>query len=291
MKIIIDNKSDYLQHQRFHFDFLGNCKDFEQWQAAIDQYDCWIKRDKNADYIPKIIHQIWIGENLPSKYADFQKSWRIKMPEYKYKMWNEDSILKLSSPLISLFKRAQNPGTKSDIARYIILEAEGGIYVDTDFECVQRMDTCLAGSTFVCGQSPASKSGKVEYINALIACTPKHRIIKKVISKLETMLEIDESDTMSIINTTGPGLLTGVLQTIEKDETIGCTPSNYFYPWPSFMKSAAENPQEYCDDKSYAIHHWGCSWFKWIDYEKLGTLGKLKFKIKNKFNRFKKMTI
>ena len=101
MKIIIDNKSDYLQHQRFHFDFLGNFKDFEQWQAAIDQYDCWIKRDKNADYIPKIIHQIWIGENLPSRYADFQKSWRIKMPEYKYKMWNEDSILKLSSPLIS----------------------------------------------------------------------------------------------------------------------------------------------------------------------------------------------
>jgi mannosyltransferase OCH1-like enzyme len=278
MKIFLNNKSNYLQHQRFHFDFLSNCDKYEQWQAAIDQYDCWMKREKDAKYIPKVIHQIWIGDSLPSTYAEFQKTWRSKMPEYEYKMWNEESILELSSPLMPLFKRVKNPGTKSDIARYIILEAEGGIYVDTDFECIKRMDTCLAGSTFVCGQSPGSESGDVEYLIGLIACTPKHRVMEMIVSRLEAISEINEADAMSIINATGPGLLTDVLKTTEKDETIGCAPSNYFYPWPAFMKSSEGRPEEYCDDSSYAIHHWGCSWFKYIEEEKLTVLTKIQRK-------------
>jgi mannosyltransferase OCH1-like enzyme len=41
------------------------------------------------------------------------------------------------------FDRASNFGEKSDIWRYEILFRLGGVYVDTDFECVRPFDSLL----------------------------------------------------------------------------------------------------------------------------------------------------
>ena len=40
-----------------------------------------------------------------------------------------------------VFERAINPGMKSDIFRYEILKQIGGLYVDTDFECLKFTKT------------------------------------------------------------------------------------------------------------------------------------------------------
>ena len=190
-----------------------------------------------------------------------------------------------NSPLKKLFRQTKNPGAKSDIARYMILEREGGLYVDMDFECIKNMSSCLIGSTFICGQSPAGKeNGEIEYINALLACTPNNKIIKKIIANLQSISKINETDAMNIINATGPGLLTDVLNKSQKDETVGCTPSNYFYPWPSFMKHSDANPKEYCEEYTYALHHWGCSWFKHIPKSKVSIQRRIKNKIKMLLN-------
>ena len=43
--------------------------------------------------IPKLIHQIWIGDNpLPRVWQDRPETWKQKNPEYVYKLWDNDSI-------------------------------------------------------------------------------------------------------------------------------------------------------------------------------------------------------
>ena len=285
----LEDKSQYLRKQRFHFDFLGQCQDFSVWQDVINNYHLWNARKSNKVVIPRKIHQIWISGKLPREYRELSKSWTTIMPDYEYKLWDESEIQKISSPLQDLFNKAKNPGVKSDIGRYMILKSEGGMYVDTDFEAVRNIEPCLSGSEFICGQAPANPKGTIEYLNGLIASIPNHPIINIVVEKLGAISQIDEQDAMTIINSTGPTLLTDAVNSIERTSAVGCLPSNYFYPWPAFMKECSDIPSQFYTECTYAVHHWGCSWFKWIDYEKLGTLGKLKFKIKNSINQFKKV--
>ena len=40
------------------------------------------------------------------------------------------------------FLSAHNYGMKSDILRYEILHTYGGVYIDTDYECVRNIGEC-----------------------------------------------------------------------------------------------------------------------------------------------------
>ena len=281
----LQNKSNFLSKHRFHYDFLGQCHDISSWQEAIDKYDAWNKREKTANIIPKKIHQIWIGSKLPGKYEKYCGTWKKIMPDYEYKLWDEKKIRMINSPLQALFQEAKNPGTKSDIARYMILNEEGGLYVDTDFECIHHLGPCLKGSTFLCGQAPANEVGTICYLNGLIASIPEHKIIKDIISELIKVEALDETNTTTIMDNTGPLLLTRWIEYQPADNSIGCLPSNYFYPWPAFMKEATMSPSQYFRECTYAVHHWEGSWFKWIDFEELTPMNKLKWKIRNALSR------
>lgn len=283
--INLQDKSSYLGKQRFHYDFLGKCQNISEWQKVIDNYDYWSKRDTTIDVIPKKIHQIWVGSKLPKKYEKYCKSWQLKMPDYQYILWDEQRIKTIKSPLQSFFQKANNPGTKSDLARYMILNKHGGLYVDTDFECIRHIGPCLSGSTFICGQEPANPTGTVCYLNGLIAATPRHKIIKDVISEILALDALDETETSAIIENTGPLLLTRCITSNYNNSSVGCLPSNYFYPWPAFMKDVSVDATKYFVECTYAVHHWECSWFKWIDYEKLTRLKKIRFKAKQYLSR------
>jgi mannosyltransferase OCH1-like enzyme len=42
------------------------------------------------------------------------------------------------------YSLAKNWGMKSDILRYEILQKFGGVYIDTDYECLQNIGLCLS---------------------------------------------------------------------------------------------------------------------------------------------------
>ena len=41
------------------------------------------------------------------------------------------------------YSLAKNWGMKSDILRYEILQKFGGVYIDTDYECLQNIGLCF----------------------------------------------------------------------------------------------------------------------------------------------------
>ena len=91
----------------------------------------------------KKIHQIWIQgskhyEETQKEYYKISQSWSKIYPDFEYKLWSEEDFMplmeKYSVDLPKSYHDAPNFACKADIARYVILYYEGGLYVDTDFE-------------------------------------------------------------------------------------------------------------------------------------------------------------
>jgi mannosyltransferase OCH1-like enzyme len=87
--------------------------------------------------IPKIIHQIWIGD-LKNAYCHWMDSFRVdfikEYPHWEYKLWNYEKYFDLYGPLMNqkIYDLEDHPSIKADILRYEILYREGGLYVDAD---------------------------------------------------------------------------------------------------------------------------------------------------------------
>ena len=46
---------------------------------------------QNNPKIPKIIHQIWIGNRqLPLKLQQYQETWKEQNPDWEYKLWTNE---------------------------------------------------------------------------------------------------------------------------------------------------------------------------------------------------------
>ena len=87
--------------------------------------------------IPPIFHQIWVGPKpFPEKYKKWQKTWQT-MPGWRYKLWTDKDLDDFPFVNRDLFLKEKNMGARADILRMEILYQEGGVYIDTDFECLK----------------------------------------------------------------------------------------------------------------------------------------------------------
>ena len=89
----------------------------------------------NSLPVPRTIHQIWIGSLPVPAAAD---AWRqhAAAQGYRYRLWREADLealgLSANPVFASMRARGDFPGAV-DVARYAILAAEGGIYLDCDW--------------------------------------------------------------------------------------------------------------------------------------------------------------
>jgi mannosyltransferase OCH1-like enzyme len=92
--------------------------------------------------IPKIIHQMWIGDN--PKPTEWIKTFEDFCKEHGYQhiLWTEDNLGQLEwdtfpglKALYDSFDKIYN--AKSDVLRYLALYSKGGIYIDADMVVVK----------------------------------------------------------------------------------------------------------------------------------------------------------
>ena len=128
-------------------------KDIDKWNILSNYFKTYyeeLNNDISLKKDPKKIHQIWIGpKKIPSRYLNWGKSWIKNNPQWEYKLWTNREINQLSMINSSLYDSTKNIGFKSDIARYEILYKYGGIYIDTDFECIKEIPNNLRYFDFV----------------------------------------------------------------------------------------------------------------------------------------------
>lgn len=99
--------------------------------------------------IPKIIHFCWHGKDkMPELAERCIASWHKLMPDYEYKLWNEDVFDVNSVPYTKEAYEAGKYAFVSDYVRLWVLEREGGIYLDVDFEVYKPFDDLLSWKAF-----------------------------------------------------------------------------------------------------------------------------------------------
>lgn len=99
--------------------------------------------------IPRIIHYCWFGRGeMPELALNCIASWHKYMPEYEYKLWNEDNFDVNFIPYTKEAYEARKFAFVSDYVRLWALWNEGGIYLDVDFEVYRPFDDLLQWKAF-----------------------------------------------------------------------------------------------------------------------------------------------
>lgn len=196
--------------------------------------------------IPKIIHQIWIGDpaKMPRRLMD---TWR--MQGWEYRLWTEKEIVEFgmgeeSQRLYDYFYRKGCYYGASDVVRLEVLKREGGIYIDADTERLESLDDApfLSADFFAV---EANMKGRVA--NGIIGCVPEHPII---VAYLKAMGEAEKVEP--VWSTIGGTLFTEMIdQHLTSHSQI--LPPHTFYPFDS----KGEKSRTLGEGKTYAQHFWG----------------------------------
>lgn len=203
--------------------------------------------------IPKIIHQIWLGPKRPPRFfLTFKEAWERLHPDWEYRLWTDSDAEAFDFELKDLFNKSSNWGEKSDILRAEILNAFGGVYVDTDFECLQPFDELITRYDFFAGIEPPHAIPESDHIlltsNALIGSTAGHPIVVKWKELIRTRWQKAEEECFSPIEKVLVRTFLSFGKAVDMEvETPGYTniifPSTYFYPIkPVYLRHPPKQP-------------------------------------------------
>lgn len=99
--------------------------------------------------IPRKIHYCWFGrEQMPQEALQCIASWHKHMPDWEYKLWNEDNFDTERYPYAKEAYEAGKYAFVSDVARLVALNNEGGVYLDTDVEVFKSLAPLLDNHAF-----------------------------------------------------------------------------------------------------------------------------------------------
>lgn len=196
--------------------------------------------------IPKIIHRVWLGHNpLPEEFKEYGKTWAKHHPEWDIILWTEETLPSMINK--EYLDLCNTYSEMSDIIRYELLYQFGGIYIDTDFECLKPIDELVEDLEVF-----ASTEDNIHICGGFFGSVPKHPLVKQLIDAIPPALEssIGKTSDWRI----GPRFVTSQL----KGTNITILPKDYFYPYLPGQESLKNNL--HLNDVAYAAHHWAASW-------------------------------
>ena len=243
---------------QFSYKYKNEKQNIEDWQNIENRYLQIKNKPLLEKKIPKIIHQIWLGKQMP----EFEKKLSNQVKNsldssWQYILWSEENIQDLQVfKNKDLFDATPNQGQKSDLLRYAVLNEFGGIYMDTDFLMLGTFDNLL-DLDFFCG---ISFDEKPNLFNGLIGSSPNNTLIKELLN-LDRPLQYH--DAMMLMDSTGPFFLTRkFLQLLSSCSDIVALPNSFFYPYPNFSnnRTLGDDYTNYIKPETICIHLWHSRW-------------------------------
>lgn len=185
---------------------------------------------------------------MPKQYELYGESWLHWHPQWRMITWTENNLPPLQNQ--RQFDDADIWAQKADIARYEILYRYGGVYIDTDFECLQNIEELLEGIDFFA----ATEDGLWVSIG-IIGATPRHPLLATLIADIPKSMDAHPGAPPNEV--TGPKFFTRKTRDFSSaHEPITVFPKEWFYPY-HFSEPDREHDSF---PEAYAIHHWGGSW-------------------------------
>jgi mannosyltransferase OCH1-like enzyme len=255
-------KSDFWQSMLASQSLSDEARTHQDWALLKNTFDRWSFERRSERNIPKVIHQIWLGSPVPKLYSQWGETWKRLNPTWEYRLWTEDEIANFGLTNQAAFDGSPNFGVKSDLARYEILHRYGGVYADTDFECLAGFDELVESSSFFAG---IMYGDRPTINNGLIGATPGHPILGAMVAALA--IPFDGHDAGTVLAHSGPVRFAAECLDylrVNPDPSVVIFPTSYFYPFPNReveLKDLKE-VRRWLRPESLAVHYWEVSWRK-----------------------------
>jgi hypothetical protein len=191
--------------------------------------------------IPRTFHHIWLGPDpLPEDHGPWIESWKRHHTEWEFRLWTEENLPEdpVRPEVLDLLRA---PVERADILRLEILYQHGGVYLDTDLECLRPLDPLLDGEEFV---GVCHKPGRIT--NTAIAATAKHPLLERALGEVRPMDMYWTSASQRLKEVAGPLLLEKIV--VDYPEVKLLDPPVFF----------PETPEERED--AVAVHHMARVW-------------------------------
>lgn len=198
--------------------------------------------DKSNVLIPKVLHFIWLGSDIPERYRANVNKWKELNPEYSVRIWRDVDMAEAVTINRKEFQGCVTMAQKSHIARYEILKQYGGIYIDCDVDPLRPLGDLADGLTGFSGAEDENNSGV-----AVIGATPEHSFINRLVEQLPESLRLGGG----IPTTTGSHFLT---RNLVHNRNWRVFHWKYFYPIHFNGSQQGNLKFAYCN------HLWAASW-------------------------------
>lgn len=197
--------------------------------------------------IPKIIHQIWIGEKSPP--YDLMDTWK-NISNFEYCLWTEkelDKLQMISRDKYNYFYKNKKFYGCADIARIEILYQYGGLYIDADTKRLKDLpDIWFNYDFFAVRTHDNAQHWNYRVANGIIGTLPRGNIISSYRTRVNQSRKIEPC-----WKTIGGTCLTDIITSQEeKNNTLILEPYTFF---PVTIKGKKDSRYS----EAYAIHLWG----------------------------------
>tara|TARA_B100001778_G_C18604582_1_gene639129 strand:+ start:74 stop:760 length:687 start_codon:yes stop_codon:yes gene_type:complete len=204
--------------------------------------------------IPKIIHQIWLGGEVPETFQRAAERLKRLHPDYEYMLWTDDNLptdLINQSVVDDIRKQGELTSVISDCYRYEILARYGGVYSDFDIIYFKSFDELIHNKSEV-----IIEENSVTLTNCFIAAEQNHPLLHNIINRLRSNY-FGHRDTDSILMSGGIFFYSDSAQ--QWPDELFIVPREYFvafcqyWDWVEF----AEKMEQGIKNNWYGLHYWG----------------------------------
>ena len=198
-----------------------------------------------------------------------RQSWVKLNPGWEVRLWTDvdlhDFMTRYHPDMLDIYTAYPNSVQRADCARYLIMHEFGGVYADIDASCLSSLDVLSAEDRIVLSCEPsehavdhAPKRGLNRLVaNCVMASPPGHSFWLHVKSVM-----VRNRHARDVLETTGPLLLTGCVETWDRPDDLAVSSCHLFNPLTKAGLQSADELDGPHGTLNLAIHHWAGSWYR-----------------------------
>lgn len=207
--------------------------------------------------IPKIIHYCWFGgKPKPDKVQSYIDSWRRFCPDYEIREWNESNFDVNENAYSREAYEAKKWAFVSDYVRVKVLHRYGGIYLDTDIELIQSLDSLLNDKIIMGFENDKMVS------TATIGSEAQNEFLNEILQAYSSRHFVNPDGSLDMM--TNVQLITGILTRnhglVANGKEQLLYPGIHVLPMESFTAKDYWTGWILADETTFAIHHYASTW-------------------------------
>ena len=206
--------------------------------------------------IPKIIHQTWKTKDIPDEWKTAVHYCKKINKEFKYILWTDETmdifVKKNYANFYKIYKSYKYDIQRCDVFRYLVLYKYGGIYLDMDIICKEKLNNFLHYNLVLARSSNIETS----FTNAFFMVVPNHSFFKYCINNLSENINNYQyfGKHLHVMNSTGPLFLTKIIN------DYGKIKNSYILTKNEYSGNCNVCNENTCKGGIYFKHIHGNSW-------------------------------